>query len=42
MRFRLLKWMYGVTRKDKIRNEHLRRTTRVVQASKKRACDEER
>ena len=50
---RMLRWMYGVTRKDKIRNEHIRGTTRVAQASKKiterrliwyrtRACDEER
>ena len=32
---RMLRWMYGVTRKYKIRNdEHLRGTTRVVQASK--------
>ena len=48
---RMLRWMCGVTRKDKIRNEHIRGTTRVAQASKKdhrekielvRACDEER
>ena len=32
---RMLRWMYGVTRKDKVRNEHLRGTTRVAQASKK-------
>ena len=32
---RMLPWMCGVTRKDKIRNEHIRGTTRVVQASKK-------
>ena len=32
---RMLRWMYEVTRKDKIRNEHIRGTTRVVQASKK-------
>ena len=32
---RMLRWMYGVTRKDKIRNEHIRGTTRVAQASKK-------
>ena len=48
---RMLRWMCVVTRKDKIRNEHIRGTTRVAQASKKiterrlalvRACDEER
>ena len=41
----VLRWMCGVTRKDKIRNEHIRGTTRVAQASKKiteRRCDEER
>ena len=32
---RMLRWMCGVTRKGKIRNEHIRGTTRVVQASKK-------
>ena len=32
---RMLRWMYGVTHKDKIGNEHIRGTTRVVQASKK-------
>ena len=32
---RMLRWMCGVTRKDKITNEHIRETTRVVQASKK-------
>ena len=32
---RMLKWMCGVTRRDKIRNEHIRVTTIVVQASKK-------
>ena len=42
---KMLRWMCGVTRKDKIRNEHMRGTTRMVQASQKelvRACDEER
>ena len=32
---RMLRWMCGVTRKDKIWNEHIRGTTRVAQASKK-------
>ena len=32
---RMLRWMCGVTGKDKIRNEHIRGTTRVAQASKK-------
>ena len=36
--------MCGVTRRDKIRNEHIRGTTRVVQASmkitEKRPCEE--
>ena len=32
---RMLRWMCGVTRRDKIRNEHIRGTTRVVHASKK-------
>ncbi len=31
---RMLRWMFGVSRKDKIRNEHNRGTSRVVQASK--------
>ena len=31
----MLRWMCGVTRRDTIRNEHIRGTTRVVQASKK-------
>ena len=30
-----IRWMCGVTRKDKIRNEHIRGTTRVAQVSKK-------
>ena len=32
---RMMRWMCGVTRRDTIRNEHIRGTTRVVQASKK-------
>ena len=32
---RMLRWMCGVTRKDNIRNEHIRGTTKVVQASRK-------
>ena len=32
---RMLTWMCGVTRRDKTRNEHIRGTTRMVQASKK-------
>ena len=32
---RMLRWMCGVIRMDKIQNEHIRGTTRVVQASKK-------
>ena len=32
---RMLRWMCGVTRRDKIRNKHIRVTTIVVQASKK-------
>ena len=31
----MLRWMCGVTRRDNIRNEHIRGTTRVVQASTK-------
>ena len=31
----MLRWMCGVIRRDDIRNEHIRGTTRVVQASKK-------
>ena len=31
---RMLRWMCGVTCKDKIRNEHIRGTKRVAQASK--------
>ena len=32
---RMLRWMCGVTRKDNMRNEHIRGTTRVAQGSKK-------
>ena len=32
---RMLHWMCGVTHKDKIRNEHIRGTTQVTQASNK-------
>ena len=32
---RMLRWICGVTRRDKIRNEHIIGTTRVVQASNK-------
>ena len=32
---RMQLWMCGVTRRDKIRNEHIRGTTRVVQECKK-------
>ena len=32
---RMLRLVYGVTRRDNIRNEHIRGTTRVVQLSKK-------
>ena len=31
---RMIRWMCGVTRKGKFRNEHIRGTTRVAQASK--------
>ena len=31
----IIRWMCGVTRKDKIRSEHILGTTRVAQASKK-------
>ena len=31
----MLRWLCGVTRRVPIRNEHIRGTTRVVQASKK-------
>ena len=32
---RMRRWMCRATRRDTIRNEHIRRTTRVAQASKK-------
>ena len=32
---RMLRWMCGVTHTNTIRNEHIRGTTRVAQASKK-------
>ena len=51
MKIIMVDWMHGVTRKYKIRNEHIRGTTRVAQASKNmtsddlngnlRPCDEE-
>ena len=31
---RMLRWVCGVTRRDNIRNEHIRGTTRLAQASK--------
>ena len=31
----ILRWMCGVTRNDKITNEHMRETTRVAHSSKK-------
>ena len=30
---RMLRWMYAVTKKDRIKNEYFRRTTRVKQVS---------
>ena len=33
-KMRILRWMCGVTRRDKIQNEHIRGSTRVGQASK--------
>ncbi|XP_064121570.1 uncharacterized protein LOC135226022 [Macrobrachium nipponense] len=32
---RILRWMSGVTKKDKVRNEHIRGTAKVTDASKK-------
>ena len=32
---RMLRWMTGVTRRDRIRNEYIRGTVKVVEASKK-------
>ena len=31
----MLRWMCGVTKKDKIRNEHVRRTVKVAPVTKK-------
>ena len=32
---RMLRWMSGVTREDRIRNEYIRGSTKVVEISKK-------
>ena len=32
---KMLRWMVGVTRKDKIRNEYIRGTVKVVEVSRK-------
>ena len=32
---RMLRWMSGVTRMDRVRNEHIRGTVKVTEASKK-------
>ena len=32
---RMLGWVFGVTKKDKIRNEYIRGTTRIVQRTTK-------
>ena len=37
---RMQRWMYGVTRKDNIWNEHIRWTTRVAQASNSKKITE--